>query len=146
MKILCIRSFGYTAGLLKSLNLSRYSRCKKASIFRGFIPWILAKGPPWTLGGDCNTSRPPPTFYNIQKLNHCAKTDISKTASVRSCYQAYVVVIKLCTYQKPIRPHKTSSSIAFLVTKLWARILIFLLSALHNRCDNYSNLNRQQQK
>ena len=55
-----------------------FSRCKKANM--GFTPWIATKAPPWTLCGDYRTLRPPPAFYNIQKLNLCSKTDISKTA------------------------------------------------------------------
>ena len=31
-----------------------------------------------------STSRPPPTLYNVQKLNLCSKTDISKTAWINA--------------------------------------------------------------
>ena len=60
---------------------------QKVQNFSGALPpEPYARAPPRTRCGAYSTSRPPPAFYNIQKLNLYSKTNISKTAWINSCY------------------------------------------------------------
>ena len=52
----------------------------------------LTKALPWTRCGAYSTSRPPPSFYSIQKLNLCSKTDISETAWINAYQDIQVFV------------------------------------------------------
>ena len=48
------------------------------------ILWKWLKAPPWTSCRAYSASRPPPAFDNVQKLNLCSKTNISKTAWINT--------------------------------------------------------------
>ena len=52
---------------------------KKTKFLRGLPRWTPTRAPPWTRCGAYSTSRTTPTFYKIQKLSLCSKTDITKT-------------------------------------------------------------------
>ena len=61
------------------------SRCKKAKNFQGLHP--LNPPPRFChepIAQLYSTSRTPPAFHNIRKLNPCSKTDISKTVLVNA--------------------------------------------------------------
>ena len=67
----------------------RYFFCppdvKRPNFFRDFAHWTSTKAPMWTSFRAYSTSRSPPAFYHIGKLNLCSKTDISKIAWIYAC-------------------------------------------------------------
>ena len=98
-----------------------------------FTLWNFSVSATWAY----NDLRHPPTFYNIQKLNHCSKMEICKTAWINA---RCVKQDQLPDFFWPFvgRLKKRSWSISSIYIYIYRYIYIYIYLTFRNRFTLYS--------